>query len=304
MSTSTLSVVRRRIAWLARINDYFELTKPKIAVLLLVTVAVAGYVASRGQLDPWVLLHTLAGTLLIAGSASAMNQLLERKLDAMMARTADRPLPAGRICPAEVIALGMVGLIGGFVYLTLLVNWLTAFLGLATWFLYVCVYTPLKTRTWLNTAVGAVAGAMPVLMGWSATRSAEALWTDPRAIALFLIVFFWQFPHFMAIAWIYRKQYARAGLKMLPVVDQSGRWAGWHAVLAAFLLIPISVIPGLSISATSLFVMGAVLLGLAQFVCAISFFARTNESTARRLLRASLIYLPALLALMVFVPMI
>jgi protoheme IX farnesyltransferase len=175
----------------------------------------------------------------------------------------------------------------------------TAALGLLTWLLYVCVYTPLKSRTSLNTAVGAVAGAMPVLMGWSAS-GAEI---DLRAAALFLVVFLWQFPHFMAIAWIYREQYDAAGLKMLTVVDPSGRRAGTQAVLSALALLPVSFIPALLSPGASLYVLAAFALGGGQLACAVMFCAKRDEAAARRLLRASLVYLPALLTLLLFVPL-
>jgi protoheme IX farnesyltransferase len=298
MSTSTLAITRRRTFGLSRAFDYVELTKPKIAVLILMTVAVAGYVARWGQPETWPLIHALLGTLLVAASASSLNQWLEQRRDALMERTADRPLPAGRLTGAEVLAFGAVSSIAGVAYLALAVNWTTALLGALTWVLYVAVYTPLKSRTTLNTAVGAVAGALPVLMGWSAAGAAF----DLRATALFCIVFLWQFPHFMAIAWIYRRQYDRGGMKMLTVVDPTGRRAGVQAVLAALALLPVSFVPALLSPGASLYVVAAFALGVGQLACAIAFCAKLDETAARRLLRASLIYLPALLALLMFVP--
>ncbi len=305
MSTSTLAVDRGRTHWLTRAADYVELTKPKIAALVLITVAVAGFVARWGQPSPWVLLHALLGTMFVAASASALNQLLERRCDALMERTANRPLPAGRLGAVEVIAFSAITIIVGTVYLALLVNWLTALFGLATWLIYVWIYTPLKSRTSWNTAIGAVAGALPVLMGWSATGATLDPRIDPRAAAMFTIVFLWQFPHFMAIAWMYRKQYALAKLKMLPVVDPSGRRASVQAVLAAMMLLPVSFVPGLFVpGGASLYVAAAFVLGVGQLICAWVFFARRNESAARLLLRASLVYLPALLGLMMLVPLV
>ena len=211
----------RSAGW-QRIADFVELTKPRIAVMELVTVTIAALVARWHALDPLTLLHTLLGTTLVAGSASALNQCLEIELDRRMPRTQDRPLPAGRISLGEAWFFGVVSVFPGIAYLALMVNLTVALLGLASWIIYVVIYTPLKTRTTLNTLIGAVAGGMPILMGWSAAGGSWSL----APLVLFMIVFLWQFPHFMAIAWLYRRDYAAAGMQMLPVVDSSGRLAG------------------------------------------------------------------------------
>jgi protoheme IX farnesyltransferase len=256
-------------------------------------------VASWGQpANPLVLIHLLLGTFFVSASASALNQWLERQTDARMERTAGRPLPAGRLSSAQVVSFAIVSIGGGLLYLALVVNFQTALLGLLTWFLYVWVYTPLKSRTAANTVVGAIAGALPILMGWSA----EGAVLDFRAWALFFTVFLWQFPHFMAIAWIYRRQYERGGLKMLTVVDPSGRQAGLHAVAAALALLPVSFVPALFVPGISWYVALAFVLGAGQLASAVAFCARLDEVSARRLLRASLVYLPALLALLMLVP--
>lgn len=282
----------------ARLADYLELTKPRIAVLELIVVAVAAFVASWGAPDALVLLHALLGTALVAASASAWNQWIEAGSDVLMDRTANRPLPAGRLSRGRVAMLGTVAGVLGLMQLALAVNLLTALLGLLTWVLYVAVYTPLKSRTPLNTVVGAVAGAMPVLMGWAAVEGQFGR----GAAALFLIVFLWQFPHFMAIAWMYRHQYARAGLKMLPVVDPSGRRAAVQAVLSASALLPVTLLMGVENFAGLGYFAWAWVLGCAQLACAVWFAMRLNESSARLLLRASLIYLPSLLAVLVLGP--
>lgn len=300
MSMSSLAVERRRVGIVARVADYIELSKPRIAILVLITVAVAAFVGSWGQPDPWTLLHALVGTLLVAMSASALNQWLETERDALMHRTSDRPLPSGRLHPAEVLTLAAVTIVLGTLYLGLLVNWTAAGWGLLTWFMYVWVYTPLKVVSPFNTTVGAVAGALPLLIGWSAVGAP----LDVRAAAMFAIVFLWQFPHFMAIAWIYRHQYARAGMRMLPVVDPSGRRAGVQAVVSAAGLLPISLIPAMNMPDIGWFLVGAVLLGLAQLWCAVAFCVNLNERSARWLLRASLIYLPSLMVLLVLVPIL
>ena len=300
MSTTTLALPHRRSAILARVWDYLELTKPRIAVLIMVVLAATMFVATWGQLNPLVMLHTMFGTLLVTASASASNQWIERHRDARVPRTADRPLPAGRLLPWEVAAFAALLLVGGLAYLGLMLDASTAAWGALTWALYVLLYTPLKPLTSANTAVGAVAGALPVLIGWSATGAT----LDERALAMFLIVFLWQFPHFMAIAWLYRQQYARAGHKMLTVIDPTGRRAGWQAVLAALALVPVSIVPVLHSAdwGGAAYGFAAAGLGLAQLTVAVWFFVAISETSARWLLRASLIYLPVLLALLMLVP--
>ena len=300
MSTTTLALPQRRSAILARAWDYLELTKPRIAVLIMVVIAATMFVATWGQLNPLTMLHAMLGTLLVAASASASNQWIERHRDARMLRTADRPLPAGRLLAWEVVTFAALLLISGLAYLIVMLDAATAAWGGLTWILYVLLYTPLKPLTSANTAVGAVAGALPVLIGWSATGAA----LDERAMALFLVLFLWQFPHFMAIAWLYRQQYARAGHKMLTVVDPTGRRAGWQAVLAALALVPVSIVPALHSAdlGGAAYGFAATALGLLQLSVAIWFFVATSETSARWLLRASLVYLPALLALLMFVP--
>jgi protoheme IX farnesyltransferase len=298
MSTTTPMTVlvcpERRTQVLARAADYVELTKPKIAVLVLATVAVSSALAATGPLDGWRLLHTLLGTALVAASASALNQWLERHSDALMARTADRPLPAGRLSTAEVTTFGWITAALGIAYLAWAVNLQVALLGCVTWATYVWVYTPLKSRTWLNTVVGAVAGALPVLMGAAAMGQ-----IDLGALTLFLIVYLWQFPHFMAIAWIYRREYAAAGLKMLSVIDPSGRRAGLQAVSASLALLPVSLLPVAMHQVPLTYGLAALVLGGMQAIVAGAFFQRLDERTARRLLRASLVYLPGVLVLFV-----
>jgi protoheme IX farnesyltransferase len=290
--------LERRATWQARAVDYLELTKPKIGGLVLVTVAVAAVVASWGAPGGWLLFHTLMGTALVAASASALNQWMEIDTDAQMQRTAVRPLPTGRLSSAQVLWFAAITITLGAGYLAVAVNVRTASLGLLTWGLYAWVYTPLKSRTPANTAVGAVAGALPVLMGWSAVAP-----LDMRAWSLFLIVFLWQFPHFMAIAWIYRQQYAQAGLQMLSTVDPSGFRAGAQAIVAALVLIPVSVVPYLAEPAGGVYFAWAIALGTAQLVCATIFFFQLTEQAARRLLWASLVYLPAMMGLLLLGPL-
>ena len=301
MSTTTLSMDSVPAHRWARVADYVELTKPRISVLVLVTVAISYCCARWGQPEPWAMIHAMLGTLLVAGSASALNQYLERRLDLRMDRTADRPLPAGRLSAREVLLFASITVVMGELYLALLVNVEAAIWGLATWIIYVWIYTPLKTRTPLNTAIGAVSGALPVFIGWAAAGSVGNDFL--RASSLFMIVFLWQFPHFMAIAWMYRKQYQQAEMQMLSVVDPTGRRAGVQAVAGALALLPVSLLPGLFTpgSGGSVYLVLAFLLGVMQLGFAISFCTRLSELAARRLLKASLVYLPTVLMLALIV---
>jgi protoheme IX farnesyltransferase len=300
MSTSSLTIAYPRTALFSRVLDYVELTKPRIAVLELVVVAAACFVATWGQPNPAVVLQAMLGTLLVACSASAANQWLERVADARMARTASRPLPAGRLTGAEVLAFSALTLLIGGLQLALVVNVSCAGWALLTWIVYVLAYTPLKTVAPLNTAVGAVAGALPVMIGWSACGASF----DRRAVALVLVLFLWQFPHFMAIAWLYRRDYAHAGYQMLTVVEPTGRRAGRQAMIAALAVIPVSLVPVLAAPGLGvvLYALGAVLLGTGQFLLASLFWRWPGDDTARLLLRASLVYLPTLLVMLMLAP--
>jgi heme o synthase len=292
----------------ARAADYIELSKPRIAALVLVVVAVSAFVGSGGSVALVPLTNALLGTALVAASASACNQLLERRSDAMMPRTSDRPLPGGRLHSRQVVFYAIAALVVGLGWLALLVNFTTAVLGLLTWMIYVAAYTPLKSRSSANTAVGAVAGALPVLMGWSAAGASFSLTGGlvpggVRVAALFLIVYLWQFPHFMAIAWIYRHEYSAARLRMLTVVDPTGRRAGAQAILGALALLPVSYLAAFGI-AGSLYLICAIVLWAAYLAAACIFCWRRNSQSARTLLQASLVYLPALLILLVVSPLV
>jgi protoheme IX farnesyltransferase len=283
-----LPLARRRLA------DYVALTKPRVSVLVLFTVAAGGWLASHGEPDVAALLHTLCGTALVAAGASALNQLLERHSDALMRRTENRPLPAGRLHPAEVLVFGFgLGFLG-LAYLAVMVRQPLAVLVAAiTFTCYVFVYTPLKRKTSLNTLVGAVPGALPPVIGWTALGGS----VGPEAAALFLILFVWQVPHFLAIAWIYREEYSRAGLQMLPVVDQGGGMTGRQMVAYCLALVPVSLAPVWLHQAGPVYLVGAVGLGGYFLVRALVFMAQNSVPHARRVLRASLVYLPALLVL-------
>ncbi|MBY0524942.1 MAG: heme o synthase [Gemmataceae bacterium] len=279
----------------ARPADYLELIRPKVSLLVLFTVAAGVYLAALGSPDPGVLLHALLGTALVAAGASSLNQFLERHTDALMTRTENRPLPGGRLQPAVVLVLGTMLTITGLAYLTLTLKQPTAALVAGfTFATYVFLYTPLKRRTPLNTLVGAVPGALPPVIGWTAVRGT----IDAEAIALFLIVFLWQVPHFLAIAWIYRDQYAQAGMLMLPVVDREGTRTSRQMVRYCLALIPVSLLPALLGMAGPIYIIGAVLLGLFFLRSSFGFARNSSTGQARRVLRASLVYLPALLLLL------
>jgi protoheme IX farnesyltransferase len=279
----------------SRVADYVELTKPRVAVLVLFTVAAGFLLGARSAPDLAALLHTLVGTALVAGGASALNQLLERHSDALMRRTENRPLPSGRLHPLEVFFFGLGIGLAGMIYLALTLRQPVCVLvaGL-TFASYVFLYTPLKRRTTLNTLVGAVPGALPPVIGW--TGSGGTL--GPEVGVLFFVLFLWQVPHFLAIAWIYRQDYARAGLRMLSVVDDTGVMTARQMVLYAMALIPVSLSPVMLGQAGWLFAGGAFALGLSFLWTALGFMRQASTPAARRVLHASLIYLPAIFALL------
>lgn len=280
----------------ARLADYLELVRLRVSVLVLFTVAAGAFLAAGTAIDPAQLMHVLVGTALVAAGASALNQLMERHSDALMQRTENRPLPAGRLAPAEVLVLGTLLAVGGLVYLALaLPRPLAAIVAGVTFASYVFAYTPLKRKTPLNTLVGAVPGALPPVIGWSAVRGT----LDREAAALFLIVFLWQVPHFLAIAWIYREQYARAGLCMLPVVDTDGTQTARQMARYCLALVPVSLMPAVFGMAGPAYVVAALLLGVGFFSSCRAFGQESSVAQARRVLRTSLLYLPLLFLLLV-----
>ncbi|HZV35708.1 MAG TPA: heme o synthase [Verrucomicrobiae bacterium] len=278
-----------------RFAVFSDLIKARLTFLVLVTTLVGFYVGDSGAMDWLLLLHTMLGTALVASGAAALNQLLERDYDAMMRRTENRPLPSGRMQPATVLILG--GAFGGIglIYLAIAVNLLTSLLGAITLASYLFIYTPLKRKTTLNTIIGAIPGALPPLMGWTAARGhiSQGGW------ALFAILFFWQLPHFFAIAWIYREDYAKAGYMMLPVVDPKGERTGRQAVSHTLGLLPVSLCPFLFHLAGPVYLCGAIILGLVYLWFAIQFSRHLTIPRARQLFFVSILYLPLLLGTMV-----
>ncbi|MEZ6074405.1 MAG: heme o synthase [Pirellulaceae bacterium] len=273
----------------AQLAYYLELTKPRILLMILV-IAVMGVVVAGGSTSLLVVFNTCVGTVLVAASASVMNQWIEKDRDAVMARTCKRPLPSGRIASSQAAWMGWLLVIFGSLYLLLFVNAATMWCGLATWALYSWVYTPLKMISWTNTLVGTLPGALPVWMGWTA---AEGSLLDPRAWVLLGIVVAWQLPHFMAIAYMYREQYEAAGYKMITITDRSGWGTALHAMLGSFALIVLAVlaIPPISLVGTLLMVC-AVAVALWQTLAAWRFVIDPTKGTARTMLRVSLLHLP------------
>jgi protoheme IX farnesyltransferase len=246
-------------------------------------------------MDYLLMMHTLLGTALLASGAAALNQLLERDLDSRMRRTEDRPLPVGRLTPEAVLVVGGFCAVAGLVYLALTVNLITSLLGGITLLSYLFIYTPLKRVTTLNTAIGAIPGALPPLMGWSAARGEVTV----AGWSLFAILFFWQLPHFLAIAWLYREDYARAGFAMVPVFDPDGRRTSRQAISHTLGLLPISLFPFAFGLAGVTYLVGALALGLLFLWFAIQFARHLTNGHARQLFFVSIIYLPLLLGLMV-----
>lgn len=278
------------------LSVFLALIKARLTFLVLLTTLVGFYIGWRGPMNYWLMLHTLLGTAILACGASALNQLWEREHDARMRRTAERPLPSGRMQPETVLIFGGLCSVGGLLYLAFAVNLLTSVLGALTLGSYILVYTPLKRVTWLNTAVGAIPGALPPLMGWTAARDQ----LSGEGWSLFAILFFWQIPHFMAIAWLYREEYEKAGFVMLPSHDPDGSRTGRQTVSHTLALLMVSLLPFLFRLVGVTYLIGALVLGVAFLVYAVLFSREMTRPRARQLFFISILYLPLLLGLMVF----
>jgi heme o synthase len=277
------------------LRSYGELTKARLTSLVVLTAGVGFVMAGRSPLDVPTLGWTVLGTALAAGGSMALNQLIEVDRDARMERTKDRPLPAGAIGRRHALLLGVVTASAGLIVLAVRANVRTALLGLAVVLIYTLVYTPLKSRTPLCTLAGAVCGAIPPMMGWSATGAALSF----GAWMLGGVLFLWQIPHFLSLAWLYRDDYRRGGFRMLPVVDPSGRTTGLMAVLYTLALLPVGMLAVLGGMAGWLFAVGALALGFGLVTLALRLATLRTEPVARRLFLATLGYLPLLLGLMV-----
>lgn len=274
---------------------YADLIKARLTFLVVLTTLVGFYLGSRSSVDYLLMLHAVLGTALVASGAAALNQLLEREHDAKMRRTRNRPLPSGRLQPATVMVFGGVCACGGLLYLALAVNLTTSVIGAITLISYLFIYTPLKRVTWLNTAIGAVPGGLPPLMGWTAARGE----LSHEGWALFAILAFWQLPHFLAIAWMYREEYENAGFKMLPGIDPQGHRTGRQAVSHTLGLLPVSLCPFLFHLTGRIYLAGALALGLVFLWYAVQFARHLTIPRARQLFFVSILYLPLLLTMMV-----
>ncbi len=288
--TEEAAVLPTSRAW----ADYVTLSKPRVNLLVLVTTVIGFHLGNLGGTDLALLFNTVVGTFLVASGAAAFNQVLEREVDRRMRRTALRPLPDGRISTAEAFwfatALSAIGL----AQLWFGANWLAALVAAATLVSYSLIYTPLKKVTSLATIVGAVPGALPPVIGWAAARQTLSI----EAWVLFAIVFFWQMPHVLAISWLYREDYERGGIRVLPVEDPDGRSTAFQMVNYAAALVPVSLLPTAFGIAGRVYFIGALVLGLAALWLAIRFARQRTTERARQLFYASLIYLPVLWVLM------
>ncbi|HKV06016.1 MAG TPA: heme o synthase [Candidatus Acidoferrales bacterium] len=271
---------------------YVALTKPDVTFLVALTTLAGFYLGSRGTLDWPLLLHTVFATLLVAGGTAALNQYIEREMDSVMRRTAARPLPSGQLRPRDVLVFGVATIVVGAAWLAVAVNTLAALVALVTCVLYLGLYTPLKTRTTLSTAVGAIPGALPPLIGWAAARGSLSM----GGWVLFAILFVWQFPHFMAIAWMYREDYARAGIRMLPVVDRKGDATFRQIITTSAILVWVSALPSVVGMAGMGYFFGALALGM--ILLQVGLWANRSRTNARAkwLMHATVAHIPLLLA--------
>lgn len=296
MDSSAAEIQRSRvIGFREKVLAFIELTKPRIAFMLVLTSAAGFYLASTGTFDWALFANSMIGIALLAFGVATLNQYIERRTDMLMRRTAQRPLPSGRLSPNEALVFGVLQCVVAEIYLASLVNLLTAVLGIVVILGYVLIYTPLKTRSSASTAIGAIPGALPPLMGWTAASGDITM----AAWAMFVIQFLWQFPHFLAIAWLYREEYAKAGILMLPVLEPEGRLTARQIVSFAFMLLVASLAPFFLGLASVIYLIGAAILGIWFFAESVRFATRRTNELAKRLLLASVIYLPLLFILLV-----
>lgn len=304
MSSTTLPLAQFRTRATFICRDYAELTKLRVTSLIVVTAWCGYFFGAHNAGVPWLtwgLFHALLGIGLVSSGTAALNEVMEHDVDALMRRTAIRPLPAGRLSVLHATAVGVLASAGGSVYLAVFTNPLTGLLTLLTSIVYLAAYTPLKRISPICTFVGAFPGAMPGVLGWTAVRGRM----DWGTLVLFAILFVWQFPHFFSIAWLYREDYAKGGIRMLPVVQEDGRSTARRILAYSLLLIPISMLPSLMGMAGKIYLVGAVALGVAllYFGTRLAFLnlppaTAQSKKRARQVLQATVIYLPLLFALM------
>ena len=279
-----------------KLAAFLELTKPRIAFMLVLTSAAGFYLGSKGNFDFLLFINSIIGITLLAFGVATLNQFIERRTDTLMERTANRPIPTGKVSPTEALVFGLILTVSAEIYLSFLVNPLTAVLGLVVIVGYVLLYTPLKTKTSASTAIGAIPGAMPPLMGWTASANEITL----GAWVLFALLFLWQFPHFLAIAWMYKEQYRKAGILMLPVVEKDGKLTAIQIVTFTLMMLPISIAPFFIGVAGYVYLVGASVLGIWFLITSIKTAREKSVEQARKLLLVSVLYLPVIFALMVF----
>lgn len=292
--TEPLSIQEQIDSIVRTISDFLEMTKPRIVVMVGIAAVGGFYMAAPTRVDLVLLAHTLIGTILLGCGANALNMYLERYSDRLMDRTRNRPLPAERMQPKAAFAFGMAAWLGGFAYLAVFTNWLTASVGWATVVLYLFAYTPLKRKSVLSTLVGAAPGALPPLIGWTGAVGELSL----EALSLFSILFFWQLPHFMAIAWMHREDYERAGMKNWATADSEGRLCSQQAVLHTLILVPVTLTPTFLGISGNLYFAGALILGIGFLGFSFWFLRRRTVHRARQLFLYSVVYLPVLFIFM------
>jgi heme o synthase len=308
MNGTVKAIERSRSPLLSKIFDYAELMKPELTGLSVLTSLCGFYLAGSGPFHYWLFLHLALGTTLLGGGAGALNQFIEREYDSLMKRTERRPLPAGRLDPTEALVFGIILSAAGVLELTLFVNVLTGFLAAVTFATYIFLYTPLKRITPYSTLIGAIPGALPPVMGWTAARNSVTM----EAAVLFAILFCWQMPHFLSLAWMYRRDYARAGFKILTVDDPDGRRTSRQILAYSIGLVPVSLAPTIAGMTGSISIAGAALLSLGFLSIGILLARQSKHAPrgipagdpmefnfySRRLFFASLVYLPCLMLLL------
>ncbi|MCX6122401.1 MAG: heme o synthase [Ignavibacteriales bacterium] len=277
------------------LSDYAVLMKPELTLLSVSTAVGSAYIALQGSTHYFLLVHTLLGTILVGGTAGVLNQYIERQYDAMMKRTEHRPIPAGRVQPAEALFFGILLGIAGLSYLAIFTNWVAVSLSVLTLVSYLAIYTPLKRKTPFATVIGGIPGALPPLIGWAIVRGSVSM----EAWALFFILFFWQMPHFLSLAWMYRKDYARAGYKLLVVLDQTGDITSRQILIYCCALIPASLMPTLIGFSGYAYFTGAFILSISLLITGIAFFRKQSPLAARRIFYTSLLVLSLLFTLLI-----
>lgn len=281
------------------VGDLMLLVKARLTMLVVITTFVGFCLASPGDLDWGKLFHTVMGTALVAAAAAAFNQVLEVEVDRMMARTRQRPIAAGRMTRTTAALLGAAMSVIGLVQLAVATNFAATYLAAASLIIYVAMYTPMKRRTSICVTVGAVSGAIPPMIGWVAAENTHKVF-DVGSLVLFGILFAWQMPHFLAIAWMYRDEYAHAGFVMLPKWDRSGLWTALQSLGYSVVLLGVTLVPYMTGHGGLVYLIGAVIFDLLLIICAVLFLVQRTRKSARLLFFASIAYLPALLCLMVF----